>query len=663
MLESTCPELFSSIPALRLELSPQLSAFGAELTRRFVALAERLAHECRCPVPAPEAVTASWLKPNSYRILVGGVLKATGTAYPGRLLAVGVLAGLKGKPDLDPIRALPGTWIDRRLKGSAESRGALLCEPTEMVLRHVERTLRQVLNERAHWGKVFTQVARLMARNSNLVQRATRRVGKEVLLTSLAALENEGVTCPDLPALLDRVASAAPLRCTALECAEWMRSRLRASISSDYVRQGVLECVTLEPALQQWLICRSMKGPLSVADAPVRKLLATLRAQEPPAVLLTVPFLRPRLAGLLRPYLEGLQVLKTDELEPGTRLSVKANPALGTARWQLPWLLLRQGAAGRKMMREQLDDYARLARQTGPIELAPEPAPEAPAPAPLRLTGPQTAAVFLLECPTWLLREVLSRLHAREIHRLAQEMSRMGRQSLLYRDQVLEGFPGLGPEQSDPGAITGHLRRLLSGAATGPMRELATALMALGPSYSEVARRVYAELPPDACELLRAEVAELRGLSNLVPEPTLTRFARFYRGERPRFGALSGPILKDWLHAAVLSDPAGMARALLTTWYGPTLSSYRHWAANDPGRAARWLLRWWAQGPDGTFDPAEQARAAFQCLGHEVAQMLQSYLTQETWADLTQGPAEEDWVQAASLWLASGGRASCQARN
>lgn len=662
MLESTCPELYSSIPALRLELSPQLAAFGPELAHRFVGLAERLAHECQCPVPAPEAVTAAWLKPNSYRILVGGVPRAVGSAYPGRLLAVGELAGLKGKPDLDPIRALPACWIDRRLKTSAEMRGVLLSDPTELVLLHVERTLRQILIERAQWGRVFTHVARLFARNSSLVQRATRRVGKDVLLASLATLESEGVTCPDLPALLDRVASAAPLRCTVLECAEWMRSRLRASITNDYVRQGVLECVTMEPALQQWLWCRAMQGRLSVEDAPVRSILTTLRQLPGPGTLLTLPFLRPRLAALLRPYLESLRVLKTDELEPGTRLSVKANLVLGPARWQLPWQLFRQGAMRRKLLREQLDDYGRLARQTGPIEEAPEPAP-AQAPAPLRLTGGQTAAVFLLECPTWLLREVLSRLHAREIHRLAQEMSRMGRQSLLFRDQVLEGFPGLCHENSDPGVITAHLRRLLSGAATGPVRELALCLLALGPGYADVARRVYSELPPESAELLRAEVAELRGTSQLTFEPTLTRFAIFYRGERPRFGALSGPVLKDWLHAAVLSDPAGMARALLTTWYAPTLSSYRHWAASDPGRAARWLLRWWEGAPDGAFDPTEQARAAFQCLGGEVAQMLRAYLTEETWADLTQGPAEDDWVAAASLWLASGGRASCQARN
>lgn len=663
MLESTCPELYSSIPALRLELSPQLAAFGAELSRRFQALAERLAHECQCPIPPPEAVPAPWLKPHTYRILVGGVLRAEGSAYPGRLLAVGDLSGLKGKPDLDPVRALPAYWIDRRLRGSAELQGASLSEPTEMVLRHVERTLRQVLTERAHLGKVFGQVARLMARNSNLVQRATRRVGKDVLLASLACLESEGVNCPDLPALLDRVASAAPLRCNLVECTEWMRSRLRASISADNVRQGVLECVTLHPELQQWLWCRAAQGKLSVADAPVRRILTALRQQRAPVTLLTVPTLRPRLAALLRPYLEGLKVLKTDELEPGTRLSVQANPGLvGAERWQLPWLLFRLGGARRRGLREQLEDDARLTRQSGPIEQAPEHAPPEST-APTRLTGCQTAAIFLLECPTWLMREVLSLLPARDIQRLSQEMSRMGRQSMLYRDQVLDGFPGLGPESSDPRIVTAHLRRLLSGTATGPVRELALCLLSLGPSYTEVARRFYTGLPTDVAELVRAEVAELRGQPGLNLQPALNRFARFYRGEREPFEAHSGPVLRDWLHAAVLSDPAGMARALLTTWYGPGLANYRHWAASDPGRAARWLLRWWASAPDGSFEPTEQARAAFQTLGPEVAQMLESYLTGEIWTDLNQGRADSDWAAAAALWLAAGSHASCRARN
>jgi hypothetical protein len=43
--------------------------------------------------------------------------------------------------------------------------------------------------------------------------------------------------------------------------------------------------------------------------------------------------------------------------------------------------------------------------------------------------------------------------------------------------------------------------------------------------------------------------------------------------------------------------------------------------------------------------------------------MLSAYLSQETWEELTRGPADEDWVSSASLWLASGTRAFSQARN
>ncbi len=662
MLESTCPEIFSSIPALRLELSPQLAAFGADLARRFEALADRLAHECQAPVPAPEAVQAAWLKPNTYRILAGGGLRAVGTAYPGRLLAVGDLRGLKGIADLDPIRALPAAWIDRRQRPSAERRGALLSEPADLVLRHVERILRQVLNERVAMSRVFHQVARLASRNPNLVQRATRRVGREVLLVSLASLESEAIVCKDLAPLLDRVASAAPLRCTALECIEWLRSRLRSQISSEYVQQGVLECVTLEPELQQWLWCRAWQGRLSLLDPPVRKILACLRAQGRPVTLLVLPYLRPVLSALLRPYLDGLRVLKTDELEPGTQLSVLASLRLGIRRWQIPWLLWRQGKLRRKALREQLEDYAHLSRSSSrPVPRAETPEPEMAVP--LRLSGAQTAAVFLLECPTWLLREVLTRLPAREVHRLAQEMSRMGRQSLLYRDQVLESFPGLNADNSDPVAITAHLRRLLTGSVAGPVRELAICLLALGPTYGPVARKVFARLPTETAELVRAEVAELRGQQNQAILPSLNRFAAFYRGERAHLGVLTGPVVKDWLHSAVVRDPAGMARALLTTWLTPTLDAYRHWAAADPSRTARWLLRWWQHGPTGAPEPIGQARAALQCLDAEVAHMLSAYLSQETWEDLTRGPADEDWLSSASLWLASGTRAFSQARN
>ncbi|MCE7872867.1 hypothetical protein DYH09_21140, partial [bacterium CPR1] len=208
-----------------------------------------------------------------------------------------------------------------------------------------------------------------------------------------------------------------------------------------------------------------------------------------------------------------------------------------------------------------------------------------------------------------------------------------------------------------------HLRRLLTGSVTGPVRELAISLLALGTGYGPVARRVFARLPAETAELIRAEVAELRGLQNLSFLPSLNRFASFYRGERAHLGVLSGPVVKDWLHAAVLRDPAGMARALLTTWLTPTLDAYRHWAAADPVRTARWLLRWWQQGPTGAQEPIGQARAALQCLDAEVAHTLSAYLSQETWKELTSGPAVEDWVPSASLWLASGTRAFSQARN
>ncbi|MEW6283838.1 MAG: hypothetical protein AB1758_34820, partial [Candidatus Eremiobacterota bacterium] len=475
----------------------------------------------------------------------------------------------------------------------------------------------------------------------------------------LVSLSSEGIPRTDLPGLLRCVAEAGPRDAEA--CVEWLRSRMRASLTRWLAPDGVPECIAIHPVLQVYVWWLARNGGLEAGHYGVAHLIDSLRAAlaaYPKAAVLCLPALRPVLRRLLRTCLPHARVVKADDLDPASGLWVRQ--VTGLSRLDLVrmlWSVARIQRADPEAWHwfradsERFWGLVRRADSQPTTVLEPEEEPP-----PMPLGGIERAAVFLLECRTWLMRQILAQLRAQEIAILERHMGRLARRSLTHRNEVLDSFPGHDPEQPDVPAILAEIRRLLDeDLARTPWRELALCLVALGPGYRVLSGYLYPWLDRDASEAIQAELAGLRGCPSQASRAAVSRFLAFYRGQVQPWGGLDGDFLEALLSSSVQRHPQRMAIALMRLWLGANeelVDGYRHWAAQNPARAARWLLRWHSDWRPGPSSPLDSVRAAFRRLPREVAEALRDFLPEEAWRMLAHGPASPDWSEAARTWLA-----------
>ncbi|MBI3929048.1 MAG: FHIPEP family type III secretion protein [Armatimonadetes bacterium] len=622
------------------------------------ALNETLPELCaRSHESQPLLEKAGWLRPYEYRVL-SGPLAVRGRVYPNRLQAVGErdeVRGLSGRQAVDFASGGAACWILRGQRGDAVRSRLSVQEPLEVLRDILEAAMRRHAGARDALVEARRKLSELSLEHPTLVRRARRRLGGSKILEVLRDLSLEGAMPHDLAWAVDRLAATPHTGASAQRCAERLREEMKQTFSNSLVVNGRIRCLHLEPSFQQWLYCRCVRHrEVDLADRELIDLLGALvesvgpsRAGGKPAALLCVPSLRPALSALLRPFYRKLRVLKPSEVDPRTRLKIeRLLPRPGRkSRWLTSlrfWSLPRQERA---VLRDELELYERTFRD-GPRE---EPAESSPPALPIQprrlvfpaLTARQKAAVFLLECPTWMLREILSRLDAEQIAALGREMTRLGRHCPGLRDEVLREFPSL-VEPVNLAAVVQFVQRLLDlPHPYHALTDAALCLCALGSvPCQRVLPRIFDGLDLDQTERLRAELVRLRKRRD--PEAfaqAVDRFTRFYRGsvlETP----VPGKLWARWaIQAAVLRNPLAMASSLerLCPRGQPVLVEFQRWAHDAPHRAACWLLRWirnWSPPAESSLEPV---RAAYASLPGELASMLDHHLGEDFRAGLKGG--------------------------
>lgn len=666
--------------AIRVELGRALAAETDALCRSAEGLCRRLEAEFGPVLVPPVFLEAPWLRSHEYRILYGYAEETGGRAYPGRLQALGEadrLKGLAGQRDTEPLFGLPCVWIPRREASVAQAIGVRVAELAEVITGHLELAMRQHLARQSARERVEEQLSEVERCHPTLLARVSRRVGRDQLHLVLHRLAGDGVPLGDLRFVLERMA-AHPCRSTTPDgCAERLRVDLREAVCQPLARHGKLACITLHPDYQAWLYTWQRQGADRRAGEPwlnhlARSLHEALQALErtgeKPA-LLCIPSVRPLLARALGLSLPELRVLKTAELDPALQIMDRLRIAppgwrMQASRW-LGFMML--GGDDRRLLKAELEDYERcLRRRTLPARPSlPEPPAKTRRTTALpgegrrqQLTPIQKAAVLLLECPTWVLREVLSRLAPAEVSRLGREMARMGRQSPALREQVLRELPGGAKGALELGQLMAHLKGLLE-AESRPetaLSELGLCLSLLpDPAYHAVAGRVFAWLRLDAAEDLRSELAVLRSASTPVRAArAVERLRRFYRGGVHPLSLYGDEQLGRELQRAVLRNPERMARSLERLWLRPEnylLEEFRDWCEAHPARAARWLVRWVACWTPPQGDPEACARQALEALPAELAAEVKRHLAPELRL-LPTGTHPATAVEIARQWLA-----------
>jgi flagellar biosynthesis protein FlhA len=323
------------VDPLELALSPDLvdlvDASSGDLLDRVRALRRKMAMELGVIMPPVRTRDDLDLPLSSYAIRISGVDAGTGEAPPGTVLAIGEgLQGLPGRAGVEPVFGLPGKWVPAELHYQAELSGATVVDRASVIITHLAEVVR-------------SNASRLLGREdvralSETVKRTHPVVVEELTPTLLSlgqiqkvlqALLDEGVPIRDLVRIFESLSLRAKVSVDPDGLVEAARSALGPAIAANYVTEGRLTVITLEPMLEQQLLeslrpsetgafmaIDGMRAEAIVTEAA--RLAETAEQQGQSAVLACSPQLRLPLMRLLRAGSRRIQVLSYSEISGST---------------------------------------------------------------------------------------------------------------------------------------------------------------------------------------------------------------------------------------------------------------------------------------------------------------------------------------------------------
>jgi flagellar biosynthesis protein FlhA len=326
------------VEPLELELAPSIIDLvdpdrGGDLLDRVKALRRKLAVERGLIIPTVRTRDNVALATDAYAIRLHGVEVATGSAPPGRMLAIGSgIDALPGGTTVEPVFGLPAKWIPAELRQQALVAGATVIDRSSVITTHLGEVAT------ANAGRLLSaqQVRLLLDGLKQSDPAVVEEMGAaQVTLTDLhrvlCGLLDEGVPVRDLVRIVEAVTERARVSKDVEGLLEAARAALGPAISAQYAKDGVLPVITLDPSFERALaeaVRPGDDGSVLAVTAPVVEglvrevhgLAQQIEQQGREAVLLCASRLRPALRRLLSAAVPRLGVLSVNELGPQVRV-------------------------------------------------------------------------------------------------------------------------------------------------------------------------------------------------------------------------------------------------------------------------------------------------------------------------------------------------------
>ncbi|WP_370264068.1 flagellar biosynthesis protein FlhA [Limnobacter sp.] len=309
----------------------------SDLLKRIKAVRKKFTQEMGFLPPPIHVRDNLDLPPNSYRLLIKGVVVAQAEVEPGEFLAIDpgeVVLKLPGPQTTDPTFGMPAYWIEAGHHERALAGGYTVVDCATVMATHVSHVLgnhaakligrlecQQLLE---HFGKMYPKMAEELI---------PKMISMSVFQRVLHNLLDDRVSIRDLRTVIESLLDYAPRTQDPSE----LTSVVRIALSSAIV-QGLgqgdreLQVLVFDPKLENMIITSNQgQAPADVAIEPnlansmvnkvtqeAQKLLGL--GQTP--VLLVQDFLRPALAALLRRAVPGLIVICHSEVPESKKIAV-----------------------------------------------------------------------------------------------------------------------------------------------------------------------------------------------------------------------------------------------------------------------------------------------------------------------------------------------------
>jgi flagellar biosynthesis protein FlhA len=330
--------------ALSADLIDMVDGPSADLLDRVRSLRRKLALELGVVMPPVRTRDNVDLPLSMYAVLVNGVEVARGQAPAGCVLAIGDgLEGLPGKVAREPVFGLDGKWIAVALRGQAELLGATVVDRSAVIITHLAEIVRSHASRLLGREEVAALTQSIKRTHPVVVEDLTPALlSLGEIQRVLHALLDEGAPIRDLVRIYEALSVTAKTSTDPDKLLEAARAAIGSAIAAQYVVDGRLDVLTIDPSMQQTLAesVRPAEGGLQLlvnaglAEAlvtDVQKQYQALVDQAAKPVLLCPTQLRLPLRRLIRIAVPELPVLSFGEIA-GTSARIESVGVINDVR-------------------------------------------------------------------------------------------------------------------------------------------------------------------------------------------------------------------------------------------------------------------------------------------------------------------------------------------
>jgi len=320
---------------------------GGQLMARVKGVRKKLSAELGFLIQPVRIRDALNIDPDSYHIVLKGVVRGRGEVKVGREMAINpgqVYGPLEGTPCKEPAFGLDAVWIDPSQRDHARTLGYTVVDAATAVATHLNKVLRDNCSDLLSHDEVQQLLDKLAARSPKLVEDLVPgKLALGVITRTLQNVLSENVPIRDMRSIVEALSESAARTQDPELLTTLIRPKLGRMICQSLLdNNNSLSVITLDPGLEQLLhnvIQQSQPGqPMVLEPGLAERLFAALRQgarsveeQGHPAVLVVSPSIRPWLSKAARFRVTDLTILSYSEIPEDQMVkvihTVHADPA------------------------------------------------------------------------------------------------------------------------------------------------------------------------------------------------------------------------------------------------------------------------------------------------------------------------------------------------
>ena len=313
---------------------------GGQLLTRVKGVRKKLSTELGFLVQPVRIRDNLDLEPNTYHLMVNGVIRGRGESHAGKELAINpghVSTPLEGIATKEPAFGLEAYWIEPSQRDYARTLGYTVVDASTAIATHLNSILFQAAPELLGHDEVQQLLDKTAERSPKLIENLVPN--KLSLATVTRVLQNllrDGVPIRDMRTILEVLNEEGAKIQDPDELTALVRPKLGRMIVQSLVDMTEeMPVITLDPQLEQMLhnaVQQSHQTKTLTIDPELAESLFKSMRQETqkieeqgkPAILVVSPAVRAWLANLARPRIPELPILSYTEIPEDQAVNVIA---------------------------------------------------------------------------------------------------------------------------------------------------------------------------------------------------------------------------------------------------------------------------------------------------------------------------------------------------